>query len=101
MSVERIIGIDYGTSTSVVKIKTYKNNQALDSREMADYVRFDNKDSLPTLVYETTDGRYLVGYEAENAAVKGVLHQNFKLDLISPDLKIREEAVRYTEVFLK
>lgn len=101
MSVERIIGIDFGTSTSVVKIKTYKDNQPIDSRELADYVRFDNKDSLPTLVYETNDGRYLVGYEAENAAVKGVLHQNFKLDLINFDRSIREQAVRYTEIFLK
>jgi molecular chaperone DnaK (HSP70) len=101
MPVERIIGIDFGTSTSVVKIKTYKDDQPIDAREVADYVRFDNKDSLPTLVYETTDGRYLVGFEAENAAVKGVLHQNFKLDLISTGLSIREEAKKYTEIFLK
>lgn len=101
MLVERIIGIDFGTSTSVIKIKTYKDNEPIDAREIADYVRFDNKDTLPTLVYETTDGRYLVGYEAENAAIKGVLHQNFKLDLISPDPSVREEAKQYTEIFLK
>lgn len=101
MPVERIIGIDFGTSTSVVKIKTYKDNEPIDAREIADYIRFDNKDTLPTLVYETTDGRYLVGYEAENAAVKGVLHQNFKLDLISTDPSVREEAKQYTEIFLK
>jgi Molecular chaperone len=101
MPVERIIGIDFGTSTSVVKIKTYKDDQPIDAREMADYVRFDNKDSLPTLVYETTDKRYLVGYEAESPAVKGVLHQNFKLDLINSDYSKREEAIQYTETFLK
>lgn len=101
MSVERIIGIDFGTSTSVIKIKTYKDNEPMDAKEMADYVRFDNKDTLPTLVYTTVDGRYLVGYEAENAAVRGVLHQNFKLDLISTDRSIQEEAIQYTEIFLK
>lgn len=101
MSVERIIGIDFGTSTSVVKVKTYRDSQPIDAREMADYVRFDNKDTLPTLVYKTNDGRFLAGYEAENAAVKGVLHQNFKLDLISGDPAAREEAARYTEIFLK
>lgn len=101
MAVERIIGIDFGTSTSVVKIKTYKNNKPVDAKELADYVRFDNKDSLPTLVYETADGRYLVGYEAENASVKGILHQNFKLDLINTDPVAREAAKHYTEIFLK
>lgn len=101
MPVERIIGIDFGTSTSVVKIKTYKDNEPMDAREIADYIRFDNKDSLPTLVYETIDGKFLVGYEAENAAVKGVLHQNFKLDLINADPGKRGEAKRYTEIFLK
>jgi hypothetical protein len=101
MSVERIIWIDFGTSTSVIKVKTYKDNQPVDAREIADYVRFDNKDTLPTLVYKTNDDRYLVGYEAENAAVRGVLHQNFKLDLINPDPAKREEARQYTEIFLK
>lgn len=101
MPVERIIGIDFGTSTSVVKIKTYKDNQPIDAREAADYLRFDNKDSLPTLVYKAIDGRYLVGYEAENAAVKGVLHQNFKLDLISTDPSVRDEAKQYAEIFLE
>lgn len=101
MSVERIIGIDFGTSTSVVKIKTYKDNDSLEAREITDYIRFDNKDSLPTLVYETTEGRFLVGYEAENAAVKGVLHQNFKLDLISSDYELQSRAKQYTEIFLK
>lgn len=101
MPVERIIGIDFGTSTSVVKIKTYEDNEPVDAKEIADYLRFDNKDTLPTLVYETLDGRYLVGYEAENAATKGVLHQNFKLDLINPDPEAREKAKQYTEIFLK
>lgn len=101
MAVERIIGIDFGTSTSIVKVKTYENDQPIDAVEVADYVRFDNKDTLPTLVYKTPDGKYLVGYEAENAAVKGVLHQNFKLDLISQDPGVREEAKQYIEIFLK
>lgn len=101
MSVERVIGIDFGTSTSVVKIKTYRDDQPVEAREIAESLLFDNKDTLPTLVYVTTDGRFLVGYEAENAAVRGTLHQNFKLDLINPNRSIREEAFHYTEIFLK
>lgn len=99
MPVERIIGIDFGTSTSVVKVKSYKDNEPLGSLNAVDYVHFDNKDSIPTLIYETVEGKYLIGYEAENAAVKGVLHQNFKLDLIHTDAEKQKRAVKYTEIF--
>ncbi len=99
MATERIIGIDFGTSTSVIKVKTYKDNVPLGIANAVEYVRFDNKDSLPTLVYETSEGRFLIGYEAENAAVKGVLHQNFKLKLIST--ATRDEAVKLTRIFFK
>lgn len=101
MLIERIIGIDFGTSTSVVKVKTYKDNESLGSKNTVEYIHFDNKDSLPTLVYKTNEGNYLIGYEAENAAVKGTLYQNFKLNLISPDEALRNEAITYTEIFFK
>ncbi len=101
MSIERVIGIDFGTSTSVIKIKTYKDNEPMEAKEISDYVRFNNKDTLPTLVYKTKDNNYLVGYEAENAAVKGELHQNFKLNLISDINELRDEAIFYTRVFFE
>jgi cell division ATPase FtsA len=101
MAVERIIGIDFGTSTSVIKVKTYNNGVPIEAKEVADYVRFDNKDTVPTLVYKTEDGRFLIGYEAENAAIRGELCQNFKLELLSPDPAVQEKAVNYTELFLK
>lgn len=99
MPIERIIGIDFGTSTSVVKIKSYKDNIPMESKDMSDYVRFDNKDSLPTLVYKTVEDTCLVGYEAVNAAVKGTLYQNFKLDLVSEDEQLRKEAIELTKIF--
>jgi Molecular chaperone len=101
MPVERIIGIDFGTSTSVVKIKTYKDNEPLGPKSAVEYVHFDNKDSLPTLVYMTNENKYLIGYEAKNPAVKGTLYQNFKLNLISNDEALRNEALLYTEIFFK
>jgi hypothetical protein len=101
VSVERIIGIDFGTSTSVVKIKSYKDNVPMESKEMADYVRFDNKDSLPTLIYKTIEENYLVGYEAANAAVKGTLYQSFKLNLVSDDEQLRAQSIELTKIFFK
>ena len=99
MAVERVIGIDFGTSTSVIKVKTYNDAGSVEAREMSDYVRFDNKSTVPTLVYTTADGRQLAGYEAEHATAKGMLHQNFKLNLIDPEKK--EEAIACTATFLK
>jgi molecular chaperone DnaK (HSP70) len=101
MPIERIVGIDFGTSTSVVKVKTYKDNEPIGSTNAVEYVHFDNKASLPTLVYTTNEGKYLIGYEAENAAVKGVLHQNFKMNLISTDDVLREEANYYAAIFFQ
>ncbi len=101
MAVERIIGIDFGTSTSVVKVKTYDDGKPIGPREMSDYVRFNNKASLPTLVYQTEDGYYLVGDEAKSAAVRGTLYQNFKLGLIEEDPDVRKQAVYHTGIFLK
>ncbi len=101
MQVERIIGIDFGTSTSVVKIKTYRDKEPIGSINAVEYVHFDNKDCLPTLVYRTIEGGYLIGYEAEHAAVKGTLFQNFKMDLISPDAELRDGAIKLAELFFK
>jgi molecular chaperone DnaK (HSP70) len=101
MPVERVVGIDFGTSTSVIKVKTYKDNQPIGSDNGVEYIHFDNKASLPTMVYVTEDGRHLIGYEAENAAVKGILHQNFKMNLIHPEDAIREEAIRYAKIFFQ
>jgi len=92
MGIERIVGIDFGTSTSLIKVKTYKDGESMNDRVLADYIEFSNNSTVPSLVFETLDGQYYCGYEAEHAAVKGTLYRNFKLDLLSNDIAKREQA---------
>jgi molecular chaperone DnaK (HSP70) len=101
MAVERVLGIDFGTSTSVIKVKTYKDGGPLGARDLAEYVRFGGGSTTPTLIFNAKDGRAFFGAEAENASAKGIMHRNFKLDLISPDGEKRAEAVRLTRQFFK
>jgi len=99
MSVERVVGVDFGTSSSVIKIKTYKNGAPVGETVGADYIRFNNRDFVPTLVYEARDGSFLFGFEAESASVPGQLRSNFKLDLINEDEKIRSAANSCAKMF--
>ena len=99
MATERVIGIDFGTSTSVIKVKTYKDGKSMDAIETADFVRFDNRNTLPTLIFKTEQNEYLIGYDAENPAVKGTRYQNFKMDLIDPNPEVRERAIALIKLF--
>jgi len=73
----------------------------MESKEMADYVLFENKDTLPTLIHKSIEDSYFIGYEAVNAAIKGTLYQNFKLDLVSTDEHTRIQAIELTKIFFQ
>jgi len=106
MSDYTIIGIDFGTSTTVVKLKNYG-----DGMEPGNFhsVQFNNSNSLPTLVFEPVDGgRPFFGYEAEieydadlqsDNDKKGKLYKNFKMKLISEVPGEAEKARELTKMF--
>ena len=66
MAIERIIGIDFGTSTSVIRVKRYENKKTvgigtrLDTQKVFDLV--------PTVIQEVNGHRY---YGEEAVAPKG------------------------------
>ena len=96
-----IVGIDFGTSATVVKVKNYYEG---DEKNDCHSLVVNGEHTIPTLVFEHPDGTFHFAKEAlreydNNSA--GILHQNFKMDLISPDASIRLKAQKVTKAFFK
>ncbi len=101
---ERRIGIDFGTSTTVIRVRRYEDGKALGDLNA---VKFDGEDTIPTLIAELLNGNgCYFGKRAENMRHQSrqnrvILHSNLKLKLESPDPAEREAAKRLTAEFLK
>lgn len=99
MPVERIIGIDFGTSTSLVKVKSYRDGAPVDGDPtLARYVEFDGQNMVPTLIRFAGEEEYF-GYDTNQAIPDSVLFRNFKLDLQNPELAVRTQAQELTKKF--
>ena len=100
---KRLIGIDFGTSSTFVKVKRYESNRPVDGGYL-DFksVIFDTgsgSSALPTVIQTVQDeaGQHSwFGLEAEALRPGGVLHRNFKLELESRDPDKQTEARELT-----
>jgi hypothetical protein len=103
MKLKRIIGIDFGTSTSFVKVKLYMDEKPFggDKLETKALV-FDGKGSIavPTVVQKAEE-QFWFGYEAEVKKPNGIIYRNFKVELESKDQKTCELAKEMTERFFR
>ena len=100
---ERIIGIDFGTSTSVIRVKRYENGgpigEALETKE----VMFGGSGAtVPTLIMKKDDEPSVAyyGYEAQQKKRKFTNYSSFKVDLESANAEKRAQARKLTEEFL-
>ena len=102
MSIERIIGVDFGTSTSVMRVKRYMDSKPVDSRLDTKTVVFDASGSVvvPSLIRSVSGGE-LYGYEAAGRKRDSTLYQSFKIGLESTDDAKRKESRSLTKDFLK
>ena len=98
MAIERIIGVDFGTSTSVIRVKRYENGKPVGSGARLDTQKVF--DLVPTVIQEMNGYRY---YGEEALTPKGrnaIIYRGFKVDLESTDEEKREQARKLTEEFM-
>lgn len=97
MPAERIIGVDFGTSTSVVRVKRYQNGKPIGDRLGTEKVTFNMGSTMvPTLIQKLPTGDAYFGYDAEISRRKTKTLQNFKVDIECPDEDIRRQAWELT-----
>lgn len=102
MAIERIIGIDFGTSTSVIRIKRYEDGKPVGEKLETKEVIFSGIGStVPTLIQKKDDDESIVyyGYEAQQKRKKTTTYHSFKVDLESSDPEKRALARKLTEEF--
>ena len=103
MATERIIGVDFGTSTSVIRVKRYQDGKPVGDRLEVKPVKFNmgKSEIVPTLIRKLPSGDAYFGYEAEAAPRKTEPFQNFKVNIDNPDEATRQQARELTAKFFK
>lgn len=102
MAVERLIGVDFGTSTSVIRVKRYENGKPIGEKLEAKEVVFGGNGAMvPTLIMKKDDDASVsyFGYEAQQKKKKFTNFHSFKMDLESSDPAKRTQARQLTEEF--
>lgn len=97
---KHVIGIDFGTSTSMIKVAVRDDSNSLETKE----VKFTQYGigSTPTLIRKKDGGVVWYGQDAaQNERMDTVLYRNFKLDLKSDDAAKRQEAIALLEEFYR
>lgn len=102
MAVERIIGVDFGTSTSVIRVKRYENGKPIgEALETKEVIFGGNSAMVPTLVRKKDDDASVsyYGYEAQQKKRGFTNYHSFKVDLESTNGEKYLQARKLTEEF--
>ena len=101
MATERIIGVDFGTSTSVIRVKRYQDGRPVGDPLEVKQITFGKGNSMvPTLVQKRDSGETVFfGCDAEIPHRGTKTLGNFKVDLESGDADVRSQARALTREF--
>lgn len=102
MSKERIVGIDFGTSTSVVRVKEYgENGKPIGDELFTRSVTFNYGASMVPSVIRMVNDSYAYGYDAEVPARNAEYFRSFKIGLQSKDKNEKEHSKQLVNQFFK
>ncbi len=91
----RVIGIDFGTSSTYMSVKRYDpDNPTEDSFNYipVSFEHGESKGRLISVIRENSDGTLDFGRVANEEADGSVVYSNFKMNLESPDEALREKS---------
>ena len=98
----RVIGIDFGTSSTYMNVKRYNGNQPDVDRFSYMPVMFNYGESsgrIESVVRENADGSFDFGDRNTELLPGSVIYREFKMQLESPDEAERNNAKRIVEAF--
>lgn len=100
---QRIIGIDFGTSTTYMNVKRYNGSQPLEDRFSFMPVEFNygGASGCSSVIRENADGTFDFGDKAGEDLAGSHIYKEVKMLLESPDEEQRVQARRITEQFFK
>lgn len=101
---QRVIGIDFGTSTTYMNVKRYNGNKPIEDCFSYMPVVFNYGESsgfVTSIVRENADGTFDFGEKASEQLEGAHIYTETKMLLESPDEAKRAEARRITQAFFK
>lgn len=101
---QRVIGIDYGTSTTYMNVKRYNGGQPVEDKFSYMPVVFNYGESsgfVSSIARENADGTFDFGEKAAEPLEGATVYTEIKMRLESPDESKRTEARRITREFFK
>lgn len=103
-NVQRLVGIDFGTSTSLIRVKRYQEDKPVGDNYNVGAVTYGNgagDSKAVTLVRLNADSTFTCGRYGEEQVEGSTVYREFKMDLESSDVRKQSLARELTGEFFK